>query len=50
MDLIYFDQKEIINIITLFGMVFCGGFTLSVALHYVAYAVFGVLALLNIKK
>ena len=46
----YLNEEAIKAIITLFGIVFCGGFTLTVTLHYIGYAIFGVMSLLNIKN
>lgn len=50
MGMIYFDSETIKTVIALFGTVFGAGFMIGVFLHYIGYAVFGLLALLNIKK
>ena len=50
MELVYLNSETITTVITLFGTVFGAGFMIGVILHYIGYAVFGLLALLNIKK
>jgi hypothetical protein len=45
-----FDNTDIlVDYVTQFGTVFCGGFTLTVVLHYLGYGIFKVFSLLNIK-
>lgn len=46
----FLDSGEITSLITAFGLVFSGGFALSVLLHYASYAIFEVFALINIEK
>lgn len=50
MGFIYCDSETIASVFSLFGTVFCSGFIITVFLHYIAYAVFGFLGLINIKS
>lgn len=49
LELLYINTENISEMICQFGIVFCGGFMLAVILHLIAYGVFGLLSLLNIK-
>lgn len=49
-EFLFINEKNIYDAACAFGIAFCGGFTLSVILHLVAYGVFGLLSLLNINK
>lgn len=49
-EFLFLDEQSIYSIVCAFGLVFCGGFMLSVVLHLISYGVFGLLSLLNINK
>lgn len=46
---LYNNTKILSDYVTTFGAVFCGGFMLTVILHYIGYGIFKAFSLLNIK-
>lgn len=46
---LYSNSKILSDLLATFGVVFCGGFMLTVTLHYLGYGIFKALSLLNIK-
>lgn len=50
MNFTYLDAETFNTVLSILGIAFGGGFMISVALHFIAYAVFGTLSLLNIKN
>lgn len=50
MEFMYLSMDDLPALFTVLGIAFGGGFTVTVALHYIGYAVFGLLSLLNIGR
>ncbi len=50
LQFLFLNEQSIYSVVCAFGTVFCFGFMLSVTLHFISYAVFGLLSLLNINK
>lgn len=50
MNFTYLDIETFNKVLSIFGIAFGGGFMISVALHFIGYAVFGAVSLLNIKN
>lgn len=50
MDFTYLDAETFNEVLSIFAAAFGGGFMISAALHFIAYAVFGAVSLLNIKN
>ena len=50
MELMYLCIDDFSDIFAVLAVSFGGGFMVTVVLHYVGYAIFGLLSLLNIRK
>ena len=50
MNFTYLDAEIFNTVLPIFAIAFGGGFMISVALHFIGYAVFGAVSLLNIKN
>lgn len=51
MESLIIETEQLTEYIQLLGTAFCGGFTITVALHYIAYGIFKAYSyLVNIKK
>lgn len=50
MELMYLCVEDFSNIIAVIAVAFGGGFMVTVTLHYIGYAIFGLFGLLNMKK